>query len=970
MELSHSAAITTVSLMHDAGLVLAVDGAVASNEEAIAAAAQHGTVNLYLGINGRTTKGLFPLALELPATKSENGEAILSAVERLGCAKLFERLGKGWTSTAEDGSQIVYLGISAATKDDFEVFIRTLPAWASFKDGQPFARLSFAKGIAVGVPGDAETTGHVTELTTITPSELAGIGAVLDEASDQRDQRARSWYNVREHDPATNRIRDAYNRSTSEWEVMNDLSRLGWSLTEEVSPAINRYRCDGMEAELVLASRTLVLRRDAAASLRDGAEVLRHFDLLARFDPRFASKVTAPEELALWLLNEGLVSPERGVLIARERPLVEPNQAYPDLVDAFGSAIGQARSRIDPRLPLAFGKTAGGQWDGIVSITPHGEVFRWDNRTIQNLVLASAQPARVTKDRETGEEKIAYKNAVDPQVALGLAHELQQPGALAPLEIVTTQPLLADSGEIYGEPGYHRAAKAFVAIPHRERSAWKRDFNPKVNPTRDDVQAAFEWLSTEITSDMPFQSEIDRARYFAYLFTCVFRYMVNGSIGFAANAADRGVGKSLGLLIGRLIGQGHPGYGAFRVGRWADEETEKQLGTLLRSGGRHFHCDEVPRNEVATGLVLTEGPTSIDGEREVRILGASDNLRQTGIIVSLAGCAIDLGGDLNRRFLMFTLEWRQGGLAINRSGFRHENLASWVVQNRPAILAHMYTIMSYFLQHGPAHPIPSMGFNHNWAAKILGALSNVDGPTGKSLAQEALDGWIDEVNAQDSLGDEWAPVMVELWRALAAEERFTMDDVRKVIVAAHARSDRPQLPAKLQGLVTNPDSTNIAWSKALKEVLGTTIPDVDSGCGFRLRPTERNSKSKKSATYTISGFDKNLRDLDPRLALPRDGGEQTLYEPEWAPIVTHLAQHPEARQGIRAARAQALVNSAHLAVPPRLGGADQVDWERQMTATADGVAFEYAGESVTLSSEVRADGHRYFIARPATEIAA
>jgi hypothetical protein len=953
-----AAPVTATYTLKDEGLVLAVDGRPADLQVATGHAVATGETAIYLGKNGRTSRGLYPVVLQLPEKNVLRAEAIRAAVDRLGCGKLWSRLGDGWAETTADGDRKIYLGVVAASAEDFEIFIRTVAARTATDDGDAFARLLFAGSTPVASAKDnGPVSGRLGVLIPISASELAGIGAVFDEASDSRDKLARGTYNIREHDRVTNRIRDSFNRATTVEEVSSNLVRFGWTKTGEVSPAIHLYTRDEMEADLVLESRTLVVRQNPDDSLRTTAQVLRPFDIIVAFDPKWNEKLTPAEDYAAWLLNNAQVAPERGVYVGRDRPLVEPNQAFPDLVEAYASALTRSRSRSDATMPLAFAKSYNGKFDAVVSATPAGALFRWDGRNMASLMLAAAQPGRV-KVTDSGDEVTTYMQSVPPTVVQAVARELEVPGALPPVEVLACQPVITEDGDIVSEPGYHREAKALISIPHRERAAWKTGFNPIITPTREDVQKAYEFARTEIMSDMPFATTTDASRYFAYLMTCCFRYTTNGSIGFAFNATDRGTGKSLAAGIGRQLGQGHNGYTSFRVGRWADEETKKELAMLLKSGGMVLHCDEVPQSDKVAGLVITELVTSMDGEKSIRLLGGQDEVTQSGVILTVAGSHIELGADNNRRYFMINLSWEGGGSPVARSDFRHSNLNRWVVQNRPQLLSAMFTILRYFKLHGAAHKIPGMGFNHDWPEKILGPLSNIVGVTGNTVAEEALDGWFEEVEEQDELGDEWGATLAELWTQLGARAAFPMDTIRSTLVKSYKRSGHLELPPALQGLVANTDSNNRAWSTAFKKAMGSTIPHIESGCTFRIQTTDRKTKSKQSATYKIAGFDKNGRILIPGRTLPTDGLTQedvpevpiiAPIAPEWAAILANLRLQPKAGPGHQATEVKRMVQLLGLPVPPDLVNASDEEWGTALATVAAGPALIFEGAGYSLS---------------------
>ena len=815
-------------------------------------------LGLRLGKIGRADNGdgtfSYPLVLTLPAGKGRNGDAVTDAITRSSVEKLFEQITGGWTDTTPGGSTQHYIAVNASDNAEFETLVRSLAARVANYDGVDIARLDFAKYLPISPTATPEGSynlsgGERGRLTLLTAAELHGVSVVLDELADTRDKLARGWYDIREHDQRTNAVRDRFNRQTLAVDAMRNLREAGWEQTSSTGEVADFQRGASI-GQLVLGPRVFIVTDTPDATLASTAAVYRPFDVLAAF-PQDAAQDT-PEKLAAWLVDEGHVAAELDIFTARgERPQIEENQQYPVIVGAFADALRSARSRTDAEMPLVFSKTVEGEPDGIISVTPSGRVRRWDDKTATSLLLAAAQPAHVTQTKKG--PSVSYRHSILSSIVQGVLMTVDSPGILPPVEYVRSEPMLTKNGKVAQHPGYDRGAKAVIAIPHRERARWAREYEVPDKPTLGQAQAAYDYLDLELLSDFAHETTVDRARHGAYLLTCVGRSLTNGSIAFLANARDRGTGKSLSLLIGRLLAQGHPSSVGFRVGGWADEETSKQLAGLLLAGGTFFHCDEVARGSKITGLTIMELVTAIDGEKAIRLLGGQDTIKQSGVILTLAGNAVELGGDANRRYFQINLAWSGGGSPISRTGFRHSNLVAFINQNRPKLLAAAHTILLYGLQNKPAWEVPGMGFTHDWAEKILGAMSHLTGSDGRDLATTALDGWEKEVAEADEIGEYWGELMAALW-ARHGDRPVTVAELRSTGTLPPAKGQpKPQLPPSLLGFSLDAEIVqNRKWAAELKTIRGTTIPH--EGIFYRLEATDRKSKSKKSLTYFMSAY--------------------------------------------------------------------------------------------------------------------
>ncbi|GAB3121099.1 hypothetical protein [Glaciibacter psychrotolerans] len=827
---------------------------------------------IQMGLRGAIPTGTehtYPLTITIPA----QSDAFDSAIAMASCEKVFKRLRTGWVESSSNGMLQAYAGVTLSTPEAYQQLISSLPAVTATQSSVPLAQLTFGNAVIVApTAGFALADGDRGRLTPLSPQELLGVGVVLDVASDTRTALVRG-YDTREHDDQTNGIRDRFNRRTTSLEMRQWALDAGWQETSSGATS-HDYRRDNLIARLPHGLSTF-LQLDADSGKL--TEVLRPFDLYAKAQAKARAKPEeTAEELATRLVEEGHVTTKTELFAARGRAVqVNRNQPTLAVITQFADSIKSAVLNTDGGMPLAFATQTDGVVEGIISVAPSGSVRRWNERNGTGLLIAAAQLVR-TREGKNG-PSVEYDHSVPPSIVSGTLEALQGPGMLPPVEHVATEPVLTPEGRIARHPGYNRAAKAVITMPHRDRSRWLRDYVVPDNPSKQDAQAAYDFLRTELLESFPFATPVDQARAFAYLLTCVGRPLLNGSIGFLATAPDRGSGKSYLLMIGRLLAQGHVHATSYKVGGWADDETQKALVSLILSGGRFFHCDEVPRGAEVKGTTLTGALSAVDGEVKHRILQGNDMATLKNVIITAAGNQVELGGDTNRRFLTIRIQRPPAGTASDQTVYRHPNLYAYVLKNRPQLLAAAHTVLLHGLQNkATQRVIPGMKFSHNWAGQILGAMSHLTHSNGRELAEFALTGWDAEVAEQDDLGTEWGELLAAIWKHSSGHPRPAAELFK--ISKIGAEDERPLLPSELA--FTGGTETQIAvkWGNELRKILNTSVPF--EGVTYRMTVPNRAEKSKKSKQYVVEAFDASGRALIPGRPIAPPEPNATVAPPE------------------------------------------------------------------------------------------
>ncbi|WIE82810.1 hypothetical protein [Curtobacterium sp. MCPF17_021] len=859
--------LRTLELLRGQSLTVAIDGATIAPTDALPEVMAGTQVGLRLGIPGRVARTdgsfMYPVALRAADLNGATGEALSDAVTRASLGRLMTLVDAGWCEDLPDGRRLRVLGVTARSDEEYRAVLSSLATRRALQDGTVIADIAVGGSTTIA-PTITETgthrlaSGEVGILTPVTHGELAGLGVLLDSLSDARDPRtARSVYDIRAHDEQTNNVRDRYNRGATTEDMTRFLTSAGWVESGE-GEAGRLFSREAEHGELLEESRAFA----HASDVGNGA-VARAFDLCLESPPR--ADITSPEYLAQYLVDEGHVAVTAEVFTRHgARAEIESQQETTKVISDFVTEVRAARSASDRSRPLAFSYVLEGEPAGPVYIDAGGRVRYWDSQSASRLMIAAAQlgTSFTSKDGTAG---FRPTHQLPPTVVQGVFETLKGYGALPPLHYVGREPVLTREGRVVSKPGYDMASKAFVTLPHRDRTRWAREYAVPEKPTLAEAQAAFEMLDDELLWDFNFATPGDRARAMVYLLTCVGRPLLNGSPLFLANAADRGAGKSYLLLIGRLLATGTPAATSFRVGGFNDDETEKRLVALLMAGGRFLHCDEVPRGAKLSGLIVTELPTALDGEQERRKLGSNDAVKQTGVIATMAGNNVELGGDYNRRVIEVRLGSFGAGSPIARTEYRHPSLPKYIAENRPMLVAAAHTVLLYGLQN----PVdtPGYGFSHNWAATILGALTHVTNEGGVPVHEAAMEGFFEKVDEDDELGEEWGPILEYLWER-RGETRRTAADIRQDARSPLQGQQRPNLPTSLA--LINPmlpeTAQATAWGKSMKAVLGTGIPY--RGTRYVLQAVQKAASSKKSNFYFITASVEGERRIPGRAAEP------------------------------------------------------------------------------------------------------
>lgn len=233
------------------------------------------------------------------------------------------------------------------------------------------------------------------------------------------------------------------------------------------------------------------------------------------------------------------------------------------------------------------------------------------------------------------------------------------------------------------------------------------------SPTREDAQRAAIAL-LEVVEDFPFATEPHRSAWLAAALTGFAREAILGPCPFVAiDASTRGTGKSLlaTLLSSLVLGREAARYSQPET----DDEMRKRITAVVLGGEPMVLIDNIDRPMHFPSLdgLLTSN------EWADRELGVSRNIRGEARAVWVGtGNNLAFGGDLARRTLHVRLE-SQLENPEDRSDFKHPELLSWVVANRPRLVHAALTMLrAFFVAGAPRGGVKAWGSLEAWSKLV------------------------------------------------------------------------------------------------------------------------------------------------------------------------------------------------------------------------------------------------------------
>ena len=328
--------------------------------------------------------------------------------------------------------------------------------------------------------------------------------------------------------------------------------------------------------------------------------------------------------------------------------------------------------------------------------------------TVRERLSRVARFGQTCIDPETGESEFIRKpipkNCVEAIISRG-----HWPG-IRPLEGVVTTPILRRDGSILNTPGYDLATGLMFdpqgvtfSIPERPSC-------------EDAITAAGRLL--DLVSDFPFSTPAHKSVWLAGLLTPLARHAFDGpSPLFLFDANVRSAGKTLLAELIALILTG--GDFSRMTNPHDDAECRKLITALVLCGDTLVLIDNIAGvlGCPALDAALT-GTTWKD-----RLLGKNERVVGTlGMTWFASGNNVILNGDTTRRTCQSRLESPEEK-PEEREGFKYPNVAQYVRDNRPALLADVVTILSaYCLAGRPRANLKPWGSFDGWSNLIRQAV--------------------------------------------------------------------------------------------------------------------------------------------------------------------------------------------------------------------------------------------------------
>ncbi|HEX3642544.1 MAG TPA: hypothetical protein VHV10_14735 [Ktedonobacteraceae bacterium] len=408
-----------------------------------------------------------------------------------------------------------------------------------------------------------------------------------------------------------------------------------------------------------------------------------------------------------------------------------------------------------------------------------------------------------------------------------------------PLEAIVETPVIRPDGSILDSPGYDEQTRLYYA-PHRDLKHCK----VPLNPSKLEMQAALAVLK-DIFADFPFVGKADEANAYGAMITPVIRPAVKRHVPLALiDAPIQGAGKGLMSDTISIIATGEPA--SILTAPANDDEWDKRITSILMNGSTIITIDNIPSRLQSAKLdaVLTADYWVS------RLLGQSKMIKVPQRATWIAtGNNIRLGGDLARRCYRIRLDPKVSKPWM-RTGFRHDDLATYVTKHRGEIITAILTLVrGWFVAGQPIDAsIPNLGTFTGWA-KMVGSILSFAGIEGFLTNLDKLYEEMDENNAQ------WANFL-HAWRATFRSTAISVATLHNELTNPAGGLENPAggpladfLPDGLQAsLKEKPNSFKIILSKQLEKRLETCFGDEN----LRLERT-RDKHSKQWLWRVVAG---------------------------------------------------------------------------------------------------------------------
>ncbi|WP_218026402.1 hypothetical protein, partial [Microbacterium lacticum] len=582
-----------------------------------------------------------------------------------------------------------------------------------------------------------------------------------------------------------------------------------------------------------------------------------------------------PEHIDMASPEHGSTSALSAYIAARLREIESPRGDVPYLL-RLAPGIG-----MRPRALLEVHSTGRGtqRWD------------QDDTPRFASVILNAVQPCEFKESSDGVRFPSRLFHEVSPSIRDAVYRDLVADPHIPTVALQLHEPTFlrvgdADEFRVAQTPGLDLETQSHLELDPEE---WT-DYRVEETPTREDAQNAYRYLTSETLGDFYFESPGDYARAVVYLLTTVARPATRIAPSFGFDAPGKGAGKSLLARVGRTLAVGKNG-GVTNItdpSTKANDEIDKRIGAAMLAGHRFLHVDELGRAKVDAPVLMTLTATA-DGGNSSRELGKSSSIDVSGLLLTVCGNNIRVGGDINRRFLNIRLDQTERIRAMHAARPpRYRDIVGQTHANRPRLLAAAHTLLLYGTQNAPATAYESLASFETWADVVLSALTHVRiGDDELSLAERAFEGrgdWMDE--QEDTSRTVWEPVLALLHRRFG-DEPFDARAAQETIKAARITASLPHT----LGDIVHSDEKQFAraFPGALQPILQTQIPSED---GKDLLAIEKRKDRTSRNIYRVTATPRG--EVTANAAVFVEAPEADFANP--ASVTPRSAQHDDAAE--------------------------------------------------------------------------